>query len=324
MDVRNLMTLDDGRRAQAAAWFAAQRRGLSCAEERRRLECWCADGQNQAALDRVHGLWDELEGLKNGARVSGLVRAPARRLAGPLALAACLLATVAGGVMWWQEQGAPSGYTARTAVGERRSVTLPDGSRVELNVVTRIDYRERYGRRDLKLLDGEALFFVHKDAAHPFIVRAGDYEVRAVGTAFNVRARDGMVQVALLEGVVSVRAVTGPQAGRTVAVLRPGQKIVLAESPPRAEVQRIAPQAVAEWREHTVSYEDVPIAQVVEDMNRLFARPLQVADAALAGRRVTLRLQVQDRAQTLQTLSALLGTSIRSGRDADAIVGPKP
>jgi transmembrane sensor len=311
---------DDEQRERAAAWFSVERRGLMSSGEREQLEAWRADPEHRAALEGMHALWNELSGLKGG-RLQGSTPAR-RRTAWPLALAASLLLAVAGGAMWWQLQMRSPLYTVQTAVGEQRSATLPDGSRVELNVVTHIDYRLSAGHRDVRMLDGEALFFVHKDAAHPFIVRTGSYEVRAVGTAFNVRAREGLVQVAMLEGVVSVRALEGPQAGRIVAELRQGEKLSLAGPAAPIEIEHIPAAGVAPWRQHTLSYQDVPVAQVVADMNRLFLRPLQVPDPALAARRVTLRLQVQDREHTLQTLSGLLGAKILNGDRADVIVGP--
>jgi transmembrane sensor len=333
------LTIPDDRREQAAAWFSAQRRGALSTEEHAQLESWRADPDNQAALEGMQGLWDELDGLKGVAHASVRHQPNSQRESNarhesnktwPLALAACLLVAVAGGV-WWHFQhlhGSMGAYTVQTAIGEQRSATLPDGSKVDLNVVTHLDYRLSSGRRDVRLSEGEALFFVRKDTAHPFIVRTGAYEVRALGTAFDVSSRDGGVQVTVLEGLVSVEAVAGPQAGRTLTQLTPGQKISLAADTRGAssrpvKVERISLQAVAEWREHTVSYENVPIAQIVADMNRFYPRPLRVPDPALATRRVMLLLQVQDREQTLQTLSALLGTQLRNDGEADALVGPK-
>ncbi len=184
--------------------------------------------------------------------------------------------------------------------------------------MTRLDYRLSSGRRDVRLLDGEALFFVHKDAAHPFIVRVGDYEARALGTAFNVRLREGEVQISILEGLVSVEAVAGPRAGRTLAQLTPGEKISLdAVSDGTDRVEHLSLEAVAPWREHTVSYTDVPITQVVADLNRFFSRPLRVSDPELARRKVSLYLQIEDRDTTLAALGAILGVRLRNDGEAD-------
>jgi transmembrane sensor len=320
-EARILTKVDDIRREEAAAWFSAQRRGAMSFEERARFDEWCTDRQNQAALDAIHELWDELSALKTATAPPSRSR---KKL--PLALAACLAVALAAGVILLSANEYIFAPSERTAIGEQRLTTLPDGSVVNLNVDSRIDYRVGKSRRDIRLDDGEALFFVHRDASRPFTVRAGGFEVRALGTAFNMRRRDGGLQIAVLEGSVSVQTLTGPRSGSELARLTAGQKISLVESgsaglerPP--ELQSAPVQAMAEWRLRTVTYEDTPIREIVEDLNRFFQRPLKVSDPNVARRRVTLRLQVEDRERTLQTLSALLGVKISNAGDADAITG---
>jgi transmembrane sensor len=285
-------------------------------EERARFDAWRVDPRNQAALDSMHQLWGEVRGLKESG---ALLRPKARR--GPSRALAAAVAAVAIGVGgFFMIEGGMIARSASTGVGEQRAAALPDGSVVDLNVVTRISYQVSARRREVKLQDGEALFFVHKDTAHPFLVRVGDYEVRAVGTAFNVRRRDGVVQVSVLNGVVSVKALSGASSGREVARLGAGQKLSLAEAgPARPLVQAEPVQTIAEWRLRTVTYDDAPVSEVVADLNRFFPRPLAVAGDGLGRRRVTLRLQVEDRQRTVQTLSALLGARVQAGEDADVI-----
>lgn len=310
---------DDIRRAEAAEWFAVQRRGALTLEEQARFDAWRSERANQSALDSMHQLWGETSALK-GVLVNGGSSAPRRRANLGAALAAGLALTVAGGLL--AVRGLDPWRAQRTDVGELAAKTLPDGSVVNMNVVTRLDYRMKAERREVRLKEGEALFMVHKDAARPFFVTAGDYKVRAVGTAFNVRRRDGDVQVAVSEGVVSVTATSGPMSGREIARLHAGQKIDLAAATATAEPVKVSAtpvQSVAEWRLRTVSYEDASVAQVVEDLNRFFPRPLEVDDPILAARRVTLRLQVGDRQRTLDTLSGLLGVRISPTAQSDIL-----
>jgi ferric-dicitrate binding protein FerR (iron transport regulator) len=61
------------------------------------------------------------------------------------------------------------------------------------------------------------------------------------------------------------------------------------------------------------------VSAVVGDLNLYFKRPLEVEDTALANRRVTLRLHVDDREQAVSTLAGLLDVHIEAGPDRDTL-----
>jgi len=124
-------------------------------------------------------------------------------LSSPMTLAASILAFIAGGVviaLW----AANSGNAYSTAVGERRAITLSDGSSVELNTNSRIRVRFTEETRGIELLSGQALFRVAKNAYRPFVVRSGSVQVQAVGTEFEVYRKPIGTVVTVLEGRVKV------------------------------------------------------------------------------------------------------------------------
>jgi transmembrane sensor len=94
--------------------------------------------------------------------------------------------------------------TYQTGIGQRSTITLADGSTVELNAKTRIKVSFNETRRNVVLVGGQALFHVAKNPQRPFIVRAGDRDIVAVGTAFDVRLDATSVRVTLIEGKVKV------------------------------------------------------------------------------------------------------------------------
>lgn len=97
--------------------------------------------------------------------------------------------------------------TMETMPGQRRTVQLPDGTRVTLNVASSIRYNARYGKdaRDI-WLSGEAFFDVESDPECPFLIHAGDMDVRVTGTSFNVNAypEDRKTSVTVKSGKVAV------------------------------------------------------------------------------------------------------------------------
>ena len=117
------------------------------------------------------------------------------------AAASVAFALVIGGAVWWQAHRYPL-YT--TDIGERRSITLADGSTVDLNARSQLRVEFSKSERRVELLDGQALFQVAKDKQRPFIVHSGDATVRAVGTQFDVYRKDSGTTITVLEGRVAV------------------------------------------------------------------------------------------------------------------------
>lgn len=128
-----------------------------------------------------------------------------------LALAATLLIAVGGGWLYAQRD------LYSTGISEQRSITLPDGSTVELNSRSRMRVRYSVTERDVDLLEGQALFNVAKVPDRPFVVLSGSTQVRAVGTEFDIDRKATGVRVTVVEGRVAVLqdlpTVTGSSTG---------------------------------------------------------------------------------------------------------------
>jgi transmembrane sensor len=115
-----------------------------------------------------------------------------------LALAAVLLVAVGGGWLYAQRD------IYSTGISEQRSITLPDGSTIELNSRSRVRVRYSAAERDVDLLEGQALFNVAKVPDRPFVVLSGNTEIRAVGTEFDIDRKATGVRVTVVEGRVAV------------------------------------------------------------------------------------------------------------------------
>src|SRR5690606_34928319 len=128
------------------------------------------------------------------------VSVPSRRWRWPLhaaAAAAGIAAMIGSGIWYTQGQS-----MLTTKVGERRILTLADGSTVMLNTDTRLRVRFSDSHRTVFLENGEASFDVAKDAARPFIVKAGNTQIAAIGTTFDVRWLGQALAVTLVQGRV--------------------------------------------------------------------------------------------------------------------------
>ncbi|MGG9962868.1 FecR family protein [Ferruginibacter sp. SUN106] len=115
--------------------------------------------------------------------------------------------------------------TYMAAYGERKNIQLPDGSIVTLNAGSNIKINEKFGTatRDV-YLEGEAFFEVKHDTSHPFIVHTPAMDVKALGTAFNVKAylNEKSTETSLIRGLVEV---TLKEDNNLKMLLYPNQKI---------------------------------------------------------------------------------------------------
>src|SRR5262249_6139101 len=147
-------------------------------------------------------------------------------------------------------------------VGERRSITLADGSRVDLDADSALSVAFSDAQRRITLERGRAFFQVAKDPARPFIVAAGAGEIRALGTAFDVKhGADRTVRVAVAEHAVSV------------AVAGDSQRLVEGGMMDYDE-RGLGPMARADlasllsWRQDRLFFQDAPLGDVVADLDR--------------------------------------------------------
>lgn len=313
------MIRDERAREEAGQWFAIMRRGATTLEERKAFDRWRADATNQRALDAMHELWGELAVLKTRAVAPVARSAPSRRAFMIAASTAAMVAVGAGAFL------APRLFRTevRTGIGEQQTRALPDGSVMAVNVDSRLQY-DFDDQRRVRMDDGEAVFYVRKDPDRPFIVSAGAYDVRAVGTAFNVRRRGEALEVAVSEGVV---AVIDRSDGRELMRLRAGEMSVLPPQPALAPamVMPVPVESVAQWRMRVLEYDDVPVQTLIAELNRFYDRPLRIEGTALANRRITVRLRVEDRDRTLQTVAELLDARVEPGSGFDSLMAaPQP
>ncbi len=219
------------------------------------------------------------------------------------AMAVSLIVALAAVFIYLQALQAPT-YSAK--IGEQRSLTLADGSTVELNSRSTIIVRYSKHERRVDLLRGQALFRVAKDGARPFIVKTGDTLVRAVGTEFDIYQKRAGTIVTVLEGRVAVltdHAIALAERGLpvpTVGVqpksnlpfptIAPGQigNIIIAAGEQLTVTPKLIQLAehpnvanATAWTQRRLVFESASLADVADEFNRYNDRQLIVADPGL-------------------------------------------
>jgi transmembrane sensor len=178
---------------------------------------------------------------------------------------------------------------------------LPDGSAAELNAGAEIAVQFTPEKRTVRLVRGEALFDVVEDADRPFVVAAGQIEIRAVGTAFAVRNAEDEIAVLVTKGQVAVqRADAGPRGSPAApaTVVQPiylaaGRKmtIPLASTVAVPKATYVSPEELMEalaWRTRRVEFTSTPLREAVALFNRQQpGKRLVVGDDATASLKIT-------------------------------------
>lgn len=301
------MTPRDESMEAAIAWTIRLKHGS--ADDWRALTAWLeADPGNLAAWDEVSQLDDTLGALpRSPTRPAAATPAPSRGGGTPRrwAYGGGIAAALAGAIAVTSLQG-PATYALETRPGEQRSVTLADGSRLDLNGGTRL-VLDRDNPRFARLERGEALFTVVHDEARPFEVQAGRAVLQDLGTVFDVVHEGGQLRVAVAEGAVMYNP-----AGERVR-LDPGMKLTDAGGD-RVAVAAIDPATVGGWTDGRLSYNATPILAVAADLSRNVGVPVRV-DRTIAARPFTGVIVLDpDRELLFGRVAALLGVrAVRAG-----------
>lgn len=164
--------------------------------------------------------------------------------------------------------GSPQMLALSTDPGQRANVTLPDGTVVKLNSGSVLEYPTVFSRKERRVkVNGEVMLNVTEDAKKPFVVETFAYDVRVLGTKFNIIADEqtGEFSTALLEGKVSVM----DKAGIDRAILLPSQMVSLEEGALKlSTIRNIEEEHL--WTEGILSVAGVPFDKLVQRMERCY------------------------------------------------------
>jgi transmembrane sensor len=219
----------------------------------------------------------------------------------------------------------------RTALGEQRSVLLADGSRVTLNTASTIEVDLLKGRRDVRLVHGEALFEVAHDPARPFVVRAGNALLSDVGTQFNVDMRSNGTTVTVVEGRVAVdsgsprentgaRAAHGRPGTLEALILGANDRVVITPAGLGAPQHGVNVAPTVAWTQRQLMFEHRPLSDVAEEFNRYNRDRIDIDSAELKRQEVTGVFEANDPASFVAFLSSIPGVEIREGANGTHIV----
>lgn len=300
----------------AVEWLVHLWSGTATAESRADWQRWrAAHPQHEQAWQQIEATDTRLRGRSTAGMVTAATAVST--LAGPASprrrhTLRGIGGLAAGGIAAWlgYEQLPWRGWGAdlRTARGEQRSTTLPDGTRIVLNTGSALDVRYTAGLRRLHLREGEVLVTTAHDGAaqppRPFVVDTPAGHIRALGTRFTVRHDGGASEVAVYEGAVELSPLDRPDA--TVRV-DAGQSARLT---PRAATAPSAGPVEPAWPEGVLVASDMRLADFAAELQRYRGGMVSVAPE-VAHLRLSGVFPLADTDRILQSLAQVLPVEVR-------------
>ncbi len=305
----------------AADWLVRRDRGFT-AQEQDEFFQWLAEDPRHGEWLSIHDrTWRDFNLLAEWRPEHSSEPNPdllARRRAGSrwfwpatAAMAAGLTLLLAVWRPW--TKSAPD-WTALATASAIQHRVLADGSEVELNRGAVIEVEFTPTERRVHLVRGEAHFAVAKNPLRPFIVRANGVDVRAVGTAFDVRLDPESVEVLVTEGHVQVQLPT-----TSVPVLSAGQRTVVsfALSAPPPRVLDVSPEEMAQrlaWQPQLLDFSSTALAKVVAEFNRRAGETqgvkLIIADPELDGLPIVASIRSDNIEGLVRVLEVTAGVQV--------------
>jgi transmembrane sensor len=329
---------------QAAKWLIELDAGATPAEWAR-LTLWLsANPRHRAAFLRLSKAWNQSDALRKlrplDCRVDADLLADASRKLRPssesepsrwrglagwrgigLAAAGTLFIAVCG-VVAWQLSPRFDAPVYETIFGATEHVTLPDGTRIQLNGDTTVRVEFSPTLRDIRLGRGEVLVKVAPDVKRPFQVSTESTRVISAESQFSVRRKSAeIVDVLVADGqVVFERAraplsfgATGVRFTRTLwtgdSASANNFGVVVRQIGASAVHRRLA------WRNGQVWFLGETLAEAVSEINRYTRPPLLIQDREIAGLRVSGTFDVKDAPSFISSLEKPLHVKAVRGKD---------
>lgn len=230
-------------------------------------------------------------------------------------------AALAGIVMTWLWLNS-SYVNVSTAYGEKKTVTLPDGSTVTLNANSSIKYPLMWRfnhKRDVQL-KGQAYFKVvhlnkdprHITAAERFRVKTDRLQIEVLGTEFDVKDRNQTAKIVLTKGSVSVYSmVTGKRY-----ILKPKQ-MALETKEEALKIVQTDPVAEQAWTEGNMNMQKTTVREILQEFEDVYGQHVKLSDPAMADVTIDGVISFKSQESVLFVLANILNAKVT--KDSTAI-----
>jgi transmembrane sensor len=280
-------TIEKKINTQAAEWIERRDFGKWSDTDQAKLDGWLAESlTHRVAFLRLNSSWKRTERLiaLRSPTAASTSASRERRIGPGIAKVAIVSATLMFfGAAIAAYFSIPRYETYATTVGGHETLTLNDGSQIEMNTDTRIRVSDKADQRLVWLDKGEAYFQIRHDAAHPFVVLAAGDRVTDLGTKFLIRNDPDRLEIALVEGLARFESANTWIKLRS-ALLTPGD-VVVATAGSMSVMKKSQRNLAGDlgWRRGVLVFDYTTLADAAAEFNRYNREKIVIADA-VAGR----------------------------------------
>nr|WP_321414795.1 FecR domain-containing protein [uncultured Allomuricauda sp.] len=191
--------------------------------------------------------------------------------------------------------------------GERKEVSLPDGSQVIVNANSELKYPEVFteANRDV-WMEGEVYFDIKKDEGRPFTVSINGLEVQVLGTKFNVNTKGKVKTVSLESGKVQVSL---EDSGDKIR-LRPNEELSWDIETGEVIKRNFDVSKTTAWKDNILLLHDLTLEEALLTINEFYGAEFMISDSLVANKRINAAFENQDLDQFIQTLEFIADVKI--------------
>ena len=275
------------------------------------LKAWLDESlSHRTAYWRLKSIWnraDRLDALRPmlPPRSPSGARSPLLRFKFAAAVA---LVSVLGASAWFPRPFSMQTFT--TATGERRDLTLADGSHIELTTDTQLRLAGTSRHQNVWLDKGEAYFQIIHDPHREFVLHATKLRIVDLGTEFSVRRNSDRIQITVVKGSVEVES-TDPQKRLGAVRLLPGEVAIASNG--AINVAKKSPSQIDDsltWRRGILVFDHMPLAKVASEFNRYNLIKIHIDGAAISTKTISARLPATDVSVFARMAQEFLGLQV--------------
>lgn len=250
--------------------------------DRAKFETWLyADIAHQKAYSEVETVWSNLDSPTDVKQLTSALAqhklTGAKKIKTATAILSIIVTFSLGllGYQTWHAQ--PVMQVAATAqIGQLKSQTLVDGTKMILNANTDLEVTYYRDKRCIELKQGEVILEVARDEDRPFIVESGKARITVLGTRFVVNRLKHLVRVSVDHGRVQVHAHQPIDTATSDIILSNGEVAEIKEDALLQRVDKNAADAFS-FENGLIAFKDADLKEIAETLSRYRTTPVEAS-----------------------------------------------